>query len=318
MGGSMNERGGAPQGGSERNGLRSPAHQPVLLAEVMELLAVTPGGFYVDGTVGLGGHSAEILARSAPTGRLLAVDRDAQAVARARQRFASCGERVRVLKGDFRDLRAVLEAEPRGPDGLLLDLGVSSLQLDDPARGFSFRADGPLDMRMDQESGETAAALVNRLPEKELADLIYGYGEERASRRIARAIVEARRRQRLETTGELAHVVRRVVRGRPGHHPATRTFQALRIAVNRELEGLGQTVRELAGTLAPRGRLAVIAFHSLEDREIKHAFRDLGRSGFRLLTRKPVRPGRDELRDNPRARSARLRALARAEGEGPT
>jgi 16S rRNA (cytosine1402-N4)-methyltransferase len=293
-----------------------PVHQPVLVAEVMELLAVKPDGFYVDGTVGLGGHAAEILARSAPRGALLGVDRDAQALGHARRRLAAHGDRVRLLQADFRELPALLDEEARAPDGVLLDLGVSSWQLDDPLRGFSFRADGPLDMRMDQQAGDTAAALVNRLPERELADLIYAYGEERASRRMARAIVEARRRQRLETTGQLADLVRRVVRSRPGHHPATRTFQALRIAVNRELEGLAEAVAALARRLAPGGRLAVIAFHSLEDREVKHAFRELGRRGFRLLTRKPRRPGPDELRANPRARSARLRGLAREAGEG--
>jgi 16S rRNA (cytosine1402-N4)-methyltransferase len=190
---------------------------------------------------------------------------------------------------------------------------VSSLQLDDADRGFSFRGEGPLDMRLDRSRGETAAQLVARLSEGELADLIYQYGEERASRRVARALVRARERAPLTTTTDLAAVVRRVVRRgrRSGFDPATRTFQALRIAVNRELEGLGDALRALAARLAPGGRLVVIAFHSLEDREVKHTYRELARGDFRLLTRKPIRPGEAERRANPRSRSARLRALER-------
>ena len=286
-------------------------HRPVLLAEALELLAVRPGGVYVDGTVGLGGHAEEILRRSSPDGRLVGGDRDAETLARAAERLAGCGERVRLLHADYRELPARLGGEP--VDGILLDLGVSSLQLDSAERGFSFQREGPLDMRMDRSGGATAAELVNRLPERQLADLIYRYGEERASRRIARAVVEARRRAPLRTTAELAALVRRAVRGaRPGFDPATRTFQALRIHVNRELEGLGPGLEALARCLKPAGRMAVIAFHSLEDREVKHAFRALAGAGFRLLTRKPLRPGPDELRDNPRSRSARLRGLERS------
>jgi 16S rRNA (cytosine1402-N4)-methyltransferase len=203
------------------------------------------------------------------------------------------------------------EAAPRG---VLLDLGVSSLQLDDAERGFSFQREGPLDMRMDRSGGPTAADLVNTLRERELADLIYRFGEERASRRVARAIVWARERTRLRTTTELAAVVRRAVpRSRArGIDPATRTFQALRIAVNEELRGLGECLQGVAERLAEGGRLAVIAFHSLEDREVKQAFRALAARGFRLLTRKPVRPTAAEEARNPRARSARLRAVERA------
>jgi len=190
---------------------------------------------------------------------------------------------------------------------------VSSMQLDRPERGFGLKTDGPLDMRMDRRGGVTAADVVNRTPETELADIIYRYGEERASRRIARRIVEARRRAPLRTTQELAEIVRSAARRPRGWKidAATLTFQALRIHVNRELEGLGEALARLAGRLAPQGRLAVIAFHSLEDREVKHAFRSLSAEGFRLLTRKPVRPGEDEVRRNPRARSARLRAIER-------
>ena len=288
-------------------------HVPVLLAETLELLAVRPGGFYVDGTVGLGGHAAAILRASAPDGTLLGLDRDGETLERAREALAPFGERARLQQGDFREIRSRLEGARA--DGILVDLGVSSAQLDDPARGFSFRHDGPLDMRMDRGGGETAAFLVNRLPERELADLIYEYGEERASRRIARAIVRARERAPIRTTLELAEIVRRARprAKRSRLHPATRTFPALRIRTNRELEGLGAALEDAAGGLAPGGRLAVIAFHSLEDREAKAALRNLARRGFRLVTRKPVRPGEEETRRNPRSRSARLRAVAREE-----
>jgi 16S rRNA (cytosine1402-N4)-methyltransferase len=288
-------------------------HVPVLLAEALEGLAVRPGGLYVDGTVGLGGHAAEILAGSAPDGRLLGADRDTDALEQAEVRLTEFGSRARLVHADFRELPRKLAGET--PDGILLDLGVSSLQLDSPERGFSFQAEGPLDMRMDRTGGETAAEVVNRAPERTLADLIYRYGEERASRRIARAIVAARRQQRIRTTTELAEIVRRAAgrSRRLGLDPATRTFQALRIRVNRELEGLRETLEAFARMLARGGRLVVIAFHSLEDREVKQTFRALGRDGFRVLTRKPVRPGPSELRLNPRSRSARLRAIEREE-----
>jgi 16S rRNA (cytosine1402-N4)-methyltransferase len=290
------------------------AHEPVLLAETMELLDVRRGGLYVDGTLGLGGHAAEILRRSAPHGRLLGFDRDAETLSLARARLSAFGPRATLAQANFRELPERLA--DRAPDGVLLDLGMSSVQLDDPERGFSFRVDGPLDMRMDRAFGATAADVVNRTPERELADLIFRYGEERASRRIARAIVEARRRGRIATTAELAAIVRRSAgrSRRPGLDPATRTFQALRIHVNGELEGLEAALQALALALAPGGRLAVIAFHSLEDRASKQALRALAaQGGFELLTRKPVRPGLDECRRNPRSRSARLRAIARAD-----
>ncbi len=287
-------------------------HLPVLLAESLELLAVKPGGLYVDGTLGLGGHAAEVLRRSAPDGRLLGVDKDGETLERAMARLAPFGPRVRFARADFREIPELLGGARA--DGILLDLGVSSVQLDTADRGFSFQADGPLDMRMDRTRGETAAEVVNRTRERDLADLIFRFGEERGSRRIARAITRARERGPIRTTAELAEVVRRAApRGRPGLHPATRTFQALRIRVNRELEGLSPALGALAECLAPGGRLVVIAFHSLEDREVKHTFRDLATRGFRLLTKKPIRPGAEELRLNPRARSARLRAVAREE-----
>jgi len=288
-------------------------HVPVLLAETLELLAVRPGGLWVDGTVGLGGHASAVLRASSPDGRLLGLDRDGETLVRARERLAEFGGRARLEQGDLREIPERLGAERA--DGILLDLGVSSVQLDEKERGFSFQAEGPLDKRMDRSTGPTAADLVNRMRERDLADLLYEYGEEPASRRIARAIVFARERQRITTTTELADIVRRAApRRRPGAlHPATRTFQALRIRVNRELEGLGEAVERAASCLRPGGRLAVIAFHSLEDRAAKEAFRALAARGFRVLTRKPVRPGEAEIRRNPRARSARLRAVEREE-----
>ncbi len=269
-----------------------------------------PGGLYVDGTLGLGGHAAEVLRRSAPDGRLLGTDKDGETLQRAKENLESFGDRVRFVQADFREVPSLLGGDRA--DGMLLDLGVSSVQLDTAERGFSFQADGPLDMRMDRSQGVTAAEVVNRTRERELADLIYGYGEERASRSIARAIVRARERGPIRTTAELADLVRRAApRSRPGLHPATRTFQALRIHVNRELEGLAAALESLAECLAPGGRLVVLAFHSLEDREVKQTFRGLAARGFRLLTKKPLRPGEAELRENPRSRSARLRGIAR-------
>jgi len=288
-------------------------HVPVLPGEVLDLLAVRSGGLWVDGTVGLGGHTAELLRASAPGGRLLGMDRDSETLELARAGLAGFGERVRLESGDFQDIPERLGGERA--DGILLDLGISSAQLDDPERGFSFQTDGPLDMRMDRRAGETAADVVNEMPEVELANLIYAYGEERGSRRIARAIVRARDRALLRTTTELADIVRRAAppSRRRGFHPATRTFQALRIHVNRELEGLGEALERIAGCLGPAGRLAVIAFHSLEDRVVKTTFRELARRGWTLLTKKPIRPSETETRQNPRARSARLRGLAREE-----
>jgi 16S rRNA (cytosine1402-N4)-methyltransferase len=232
---------------------------------------------------------------------------------RARETLAPFGERARLVHADWREAPSVLGAAR--PDGILLDLGVSSVQLDTAERGFSFQQDGPLDMRMDRSQGPTAADVVNRTRETELADLIYGYGEERASRRIARAIVRARERRHFSTTGELAAVVRSAAgrARRPGLDPATLTFQALRIHVNRELEGLGEALTALAALLAPGGRMAVIAFHSLEDREVKQAFRAAAGQGFTLLTKKPQGASAEEVRANPRSRSARLRAIARPE-----
>ncbi|MCS6909705.1 MAG: 16S rRNA (cytosine(1402)-N(4))-methyltransferase RsmH [Anaerolineales bacterium] len=287
------------------------AHVPVLYNEVLAGLQPKPGGFYIDGTVGAGGHAAGILERSGPDGRLLGLDRDPAALEVARAALACFGERVQLERASYTELaRYVAEGSA---DGVLLDLGLSSLQLDDPARGFAFRHDGPLDMRYDPDAALNAAEIVNEWPLDELADLLYRYGEERHSRRIARAIVAARP---LRTTGELAKVVARAVGGRRAKiHPATRTFQALRIAVNGELEAL-QTVLPLAvRVLKPGGRLVVISFHSLEDRIVKRFIRaHLRPDGdaknvptLREVTRKPVEPAEAEIAANPRARSARLR-----------
>lgn len=284
-----------------------------MLEQALELLAVRPGGLWVDGTVGLGGHAEALLRRSAPDGRLVGFDRDSEALETARARLLPFGARVRLEHADFRELAHRLGEERAS--GVLLDLGVSSLQLDTAARGFSFMREGPLDMRMDRAAPGTAAELVNRMREQDLADLIHELGDERFARRIARAIVRAREQAPIETTTALAEVVRRAVpRGRrPGLHPATRTFQALRIRTNRELDGLDEALERAAHCLAPRGRLVVIAFHSLEDRAAKQAFRALATRGFSLLTRKPLRPEAAEVDRNPRARSARLRALERLE-----
>ena len=289
------------------------SHVPVLLDETLELLAVSPGGLWVDGTLGLGGHAEAVLRATAPDGRLVGFDRDPEALERARARLLPFGARVRLEHADYREIPERLGDERAS--GILLDLGVSSLQLDDAERGFSFQREGPLDMRMDRSRRGTASELVNRMRESELADLIHELGEEPFSRRIARAIVRAREQAPIETTTRLAEIVRRAAprSRRPGFHPATRTFQALRIRVNRELEGLGEAIERAAACLRSGGRIVVIAFHSLEDRAAKHAFRALVGRGFSLLTRKPLRPGEAELRKNPRARSARLRALAREE-----
>ena len=290
-------------------------HAPVLRAEVLALLQPRPGGRYLDATVGLGGHAEAILQASEPTGTLLGIDRDGEALILAAERLAPFGPRVRLRQGRNEAMAELVSAE-EGFDGILFDLGASSLHLDSAARGFSFGREGPLDMRMDQSGGDTAADLVNRHPERELADLIFRWGEERWSRKIARAIVEARRQAPIRTTTALADIVARAIpRGAwPRHiHPATRTFQALRIAVNEELTGLGPALEEAVDLLRPGGRIAAISFHSLEDRIVKQTWRQLAASERgRILTKRPVTPGEAEIAANPRARSAKLRAMERA------
>jgi len=290
-------------------------HEPVLTREVVDLLQPARGGLFVDCTVGLGGHAQAVLDAGAT--RLVGLDRDAEALAQARAALTAHGDRVVLVHADYRDLDAVLDACGIGRvQGVVADLGVSSMQLDDATRGFSFRADEPLDMRMDRSSGETAARWLERVEEGELADTIYAFGEERFSRRIARAIVAARSRAPIETTGQLAAIVRRAVptRGWQRIDPATRTFQAIRIRVNGELDRLDAFLEAAAGRLAAGARLVVISFHSLEDRIVKHTFRALaaaGRSLVRLLTARPVVASDEELARNPRARSAKLRAVER-------
>jgi 16S rRNA (cytosine1402-N4)-methyltransferase len=292
--------------------MSAPRHVPVLPTEVHAALAPAPGQVLVDATIGAGGHARLLAEQVAPNGRLIGLDQDAAMLDIARPRLA--GLPVTLVHANFDQLRAVLEnLGVQAVDGVLADLGVCSDQLDDPARGLSFQQPGPLDMRLDPSVGEPAGALLRRLNERDLADLIYEYGEERLSRRIARRIVEERQRAPLETTEQLADLVRRCVPRRPkgprGIDPATRTFQALRIAVNDELGALDRFLAQLPRCLKPGGRAAVISFHSLEDRRVKHAFRD--RDTWTALTKKPVEAGAAEVEQNPRARSAKLRAAVR-------
>ncbi len=291
-------------------------HRPVMLEEVRGWLKPRSGGFYLDGTIGGGGHSQAILEASGPDGRIIGLDRDAAAVASAREKLAPFGDRALIMQADYKDAaEALRDVTPRGVDGALLDLGVSSMQLDQAARGFSFMAEGPLDMRMDQRESLTAADLVNRLPEQELTRMLFEYGEERYARRIARAIIRRRERDPILTTLALVDVLRGTVPPAYLHgrlHFATRTFQALRIAVNHELEDLGSSLRLVAGRLRPGGCLVVLSFHSLEDRIVKHTFRALAAgadAGFAVLTKRPLTPSEQECAGNPRARSAKLRAL---------
>ena len=287
----------------------------MLTAESIEQLRPQEGGLFVDCTVGLGGHTRLLLEAGAT--RVIGIDRDLDALAAARLTLAPWAERVELVHGDYRGINDVLDR--RGValvDGALADLGMSSLQLETSGRGFSFQRDEPLDMRMDRSQGDTAADLLVRSSERDIADAIYAFGEERFSRRIARAIVEARRERPIETTGQLAAIVRRALprRGAGRIDPATRTFQAVRIWVNRELDGLDRFIEAAVGRLRAGARLVVISFHSLEDRIVKHTMRALGRGGaavVKILTKKPVVPSDEEIGRNPRARSAKLRAVER-------
>lgn len=297
-------------------------HRPVLYQEVIENLRPRAGGRYVDGTLGAAGHAFGILQASHPDGVLLGLEVDPSALALARERLAAFGKRAIVVRASYATLSEQVQALGwTEVDGILLDLGVSSMQLDDPERGFSFRTDAPLDMRFDPAQPVSAATLVNTLPEDELADLLFRFGEERRARQVAWAIVRARP---VTTTAQLASLVASVTSsGKPGMHPATRTFQALRIAVNHELEALERVLPQAVACLAPQGRLAVISFHSLEDRMVKHFFQQESKdclcpprqpvctcghkASLRLVTRSPIRPSEAEIAANPRARSARLR-----------
>jgi 16S rRNA (cytosine1402-N4)-methyltransferase len=289
-------------------------HAPVMVAEALRWLEPARGGVFVDCTLGLGGHTQALLESGAS--RVIAIDRDTEAIAMARERLDAYGDRVDIAHANYRDLGAVLDARGLSAvDGVLADLGVSSMQLYAVERGFSFRGDAPLDMRMDRSQGPTAAERLRDVSEGELADVIYQYGEERHSRRIARALIRAREEGGVSTTGELAAIVRRSVphRGYQRIDPATRTFQALRIWVNGELEGLEAFVRDAVMRLRTGARLVVIAFHSLEDRIVKHTLRGLDREAgiVRVLTARPEIAGDGEVAGNPRARSAKLRAAER-------
>jgi 16S rRNA (cytosine1402-N4)-methyltransferase len=292
----------------------TPLHEPVLVAEMLTMLDPSRGGLFVDCTVGLGGHSRALLEGGAT--RVVGLDRDEEALKLASAALEAFGDRVELVHADFRELDRILdERQIRAVAGTLADLGVSSMQLDSEGRGFSFRRDEPLDMRMDRSRGETAADLIAHIGEEDLANVIFEYGEERYSRRIARAVVEASRSAPVATTGQLARIVRRAIprRGHQRIDPATRTFQALRIRVNRELEGLDAFLGSAARRLMAGARLVVISFHSLEDRIVKHAFRALERSelAVRVLTKRPVEADEQEVARNPRARSAKLRAIER-------
>jgi 16S rRNA (cytosine1402-N4)-methyltransferase len=290
-------------------------HVPVMTAEVLAHLRPERGGLFVDCTVGLGGHARALL--EAGAGRVIGLDRDADALAEARVALARWGDRVELVHADYRTIADVLDRRDIAQiDGALADLGVSSMQFDAPGRGFSFHRDEPLDMRMDRRSGDTAADFIARADEQELADVIFRFGEERFSRRIARAIVRARAEAPIATTGLLAAIVRRAIprRGPTRIDPATRTFQALRIRVNQELDGLDRFVETIIRRLRAGARLVVVTFHSLEDRIVKHTLRALAhdeRPPVAVLTKKPIVPGDDEIRANPRARSAKLRAAER-------
>jgi 16S rRNA (cytosine1402-N4)-methyltransferase len=307
------------------------AHQPVLLAEVVQFLDPRPGEIFVDATVGGGGHSAAILPRLLPGGRLIGLDRDAEAINAARERLAPFGAAVELVQANFRDLVRVLESKGiRAVDGLLFDLGVSSYQLDNPERGFSYQVEAPLDMRMSWEQELTAATIVNTWPEGKLAQIIGEYGEERWARRIAAFIVAARQKAPVTTTTQLVEIIKAAIPARArrsGHHPAKRTFQALRIAINGELDALQAAMEKLEQVLNPGGRVGVISFHSLEDRIVKRTFQRLSghctcppelpvcicgrRRVLEPVTHKPVTPAAAEIAANPRARSAKLRVARR-------
>ncbi len=305
-------------------------HIPVMLNEVLHFLECRPGRIYVDATIGLGGHAQGILRKILPDGLLIGIDRDKESLEKANALLEPFASRYRLLHDNFKNLPLILNNLNANPlDGILLDLGVSSYQLLSPERGFSFQIDTALDMRMDRSQQWTAADLINNISENELADLIYRYGEERRSRRIAAAVVQERRKAPITRSMQLARIISRIfkVRGHPRIHPATRTFQALRIAVNEELEGLEQFFADAVGFLKTGGRIAVITFHSLEDRIVKKVFRELAGQCVcdsppelcvcprqicaRLITPRPVTPGAGEMAANPRSRSARLRILER-------
>ena len=290
-------------------------HFPVLVEEVIEFLQPHPDGIYVDGTVGGAGHALKILERSSPTGRLIGIDRDKEAIEEARKRLKPYEGRTTIVHGNFSDLREILRELNIGKvDAILLDLGVSYQQLSDAERGFSFQLEGPLDMRMDRTGGEPASKLINALSQGELEGILRRYGEERWARRIAKAIVRHRQKTPIATTTQLRDIISSAVLKPPRHiHPATKAFQAIRIAVNDELNNLRRIIREGIPLVKGRGRLCIISFHSLEDRIVKETFRQYERSPelITIITKKPISPSKREIVENPRARSAKLRVAER-------
>lgn len=304
------------------------AHVPVLADTLAALLVQNPGGLYVDGTVGGGGHAAAILARLDARGRIIGIDKDMDAIMATRERFHSHQARVTTIHGDFSDLPTLLTA--RGTDtvdGIVFDLGVSSYQIDTPGRGFSYTMDGPLDMRMDPTCPMTASTLINQSSPPELERIIFDYGEERLAKRIVRAIVDARQRSPITTTNELVALIKPIVKHQPLYKTCARVFQAIRIAVNDELNRLHRSLSVAVSILRPKGRFGIITYHSLEDRLVKHSFRDLAHGCtcppempqcvcgqqpvVTVLTKRPLYPSKDEVQINPRARSAKLRMVER-------
>ncbi len=307
-------------------------HKSVLLKETVDSLCIRPDGIYVDGTLGGGGHAFEVCRRLGPGGRLIGIDQDQDAIAAASERLAPFGDRAVIVRSNYRQIQDVLEGLQIGRvDGIYLDLGVSSYQLDTAERGFSYREDAPLDMRMDRRNTQTAADLVNGCDESELYRIIRDYGEEKFAKNIAKHIVKARQEKPIETTGELTEIIKAAIPAKmraTGGHPAKRTFQAIRIALNHELEVLDQSIDTMIQLLNPGGRLSIITFHSLEDRIVKNRFREnenpcicppdfpvcvCGRvSRGRVITRKPILPSEEELEENKRAKSAKLRVFERS------
>ncbi len=289
-------------------------HDPVMLREILDLLPLSEGGTAVDGTLGLAGHAREMIARVGATGRFLGMDWDESMLAAARERIGSVGTQAELVHGDYRGLPAEMKRLGWEADGILLDLGLNSAQIEDAERGIAFKEEGPLDMRMDRSTGEPASAMLNRMSLDQIERILWEYGDEKWARAIARKIVEWRKESPLRTTQDLVDCVLAAipVRARDKRiHSATRSFQAIRIAVNEELEGLDETIAEIGRCLKPGGVLAVLSYHSGEDRAAKHAMRELAAEGFEELYKKPAQPSAEEIARNPRSRSAKLRAVRR-------
>lgn len=291
-------------------------HKPVLVNEVLEYLNPQPGQNFIDGTVGQGGHAMVILEKMGPEGKLLGIDWDAGQVGNARQNLQQFGERAQVVHGSYANIAELVVAHPIGRvDGILLDLGFSSWQMDEASRGFAFSQNGPLDMRYDKHSTVTAEIIVNQWPQQELERIFTEYGEEKFARKIAAQIVQVRQENPIKSTLQLVEVIKQAIPERAQHgriHYATRTFQALRMVVNNELQNVERGLQQAFSVLSPGGRLVVISFHSLEDRIVKNYFRDLAAQGVaQVLTKKPIEAGDQEVAQNPRARSAKLRAIVK-------